>query len=390
MLIMNTKNIFLFIPFSFLPFSPLLTFLSSIILLLFSSNLTYNKERIILSLFCIYSLLFIVASRSYIDELEHDLSHYYLVYKSLGDGNINELFGFGNGLEIGWPILYGSISFFFPNLTPIGIAIINSGICCILFLIWLEKYGYAFFHCKNKSIAAAFVFTFLSVQTFGYLERQAISTVFILFAISTNKYKSLVYTILATSFHLTAIPLVILYKLTLSRYTTQVKLLSFFIIIIIFRLFYQSILENLFILKEILPVLGKLNYYIITFNDFKITSYRFMILVFPLLLSILFLLRKEKKTYHIYKFIAINSFLYISFIGIPLLPERINFSLLYLYGLFVYFLFYKNYKELTFFFLIIYILFFILEKTNILNNGINQFWVRYPIVDLSPFYYFIF
>ncbi|MBZ9380029.1 EpsG family protein [Escherichia coli] len=374
--------------FLLIPFSPILSFSISIFTLLTMSNYLFGYMRQSLIILAMLSIVIIIASREYTDEIEHDLSHYYIVYKALASGQLNELFGFAAGVEIGWPLLYLMVSKFNGNLSPITLAIINTSVCLFLLYVWINKHAFHNEYLNNSGVIAALIILFASVQTFGYLQRQAISTVILLFSISNTGKKSLVYLLLATLFHLTSLPLGILY-LTLRKWHSRIKLhhmLMIFGILIFIKLNLFVILNYLSVVGTGIPGVNKLNYYLLYASEFSFTSKRFAILIFPLALAMILFWNKIPNDN--WKLISIFSCLsYIVFLGIPLGPERLNFLLLFLYGYFVYLYLYKVLPNVTKYFILVYLFMFALEKMNFFGNYADPFWSRYPAFSFEPFYY---
>lgn len=372
----------------FIPFAPVVSFAITIITLLIMSKYLDGYFRQCLIIVAFISLLIIIASRNYTDELEHDLSHYYLVYKALSAGNYNEIFSFSGGIEVGWPLIYLLISKFTTELSPINLAIINTAICLCLFYIWITKHAFKNANYNQAGTVAALIILFSSVQTFGYLQRQAISTVILLFAISTSGKKSLLFLVVATLFHLTSLPLGLLY-LFLKRFYQKITLwhvIVAFIIVVIIKLNLYSILSYLSVIGAGVPGINKINYYLMTATEFSFTSKRFAILVFPLTLTMILFWKKIHNSP--WKIIAIFSCIsYVGLLGIPLGPERINFILLYIYGFFVYIFLYKLTPSLTTFFVVLYTILFVMEKMNLFGNYFDPFWSRYPSFSFEPFYY---
>lgn len=62
--------------FLLIPFSPILSFSISIFTLLTMSNYLFGYMRQSLIILAMISIVIIIASREYTDEIEHDLSHY--------------------------------------------------------------------------------------------------------------------------------------------------------------------------------------------------------------------------------------------------------------------------------------------------------------------------
>lgn len=371
-----------------IPFSPVVSFGIAIFTLLTMSKYLISYIRQCLILLAFISVLIIVASRNYTDELEHDLGHYFMVYKALSSGYYSEIFGFSGGIEIGWPLIYLLISKCTANLSPVSIAVINTSICLFLLYVWMLKYAFKNVLHSQIGIIAALIILFASIQTYGYLQRQAISTIILLFAISTSGKKSIFFLTIATLFHLTSLPIGLFY-LFLKKFHSKISLRH---IIIIFILMITIKLNLYFVLKFLseigagLPGVNKLNFYLMTATEFSFTSKRFAILIFPLAITMMLFWNKINNDY--WKIIAIFSCLsYIGFLGVPLGPERINFILLYIYGYFVYMYIYKLYPSLTTYFILIYVFLFTVEKLNLFGNSIDPFWSRYPSFSFEPFYY---
>ena len=372
----------------FIPFSPLISFSLSIFTLLVTSKHLISYLRHCLIINSMISMIFIVASRSYIDELNHDLGHYYLVYQGLSQGYYSEIFGFGGGLEIGWPLVFLGVSRIFPALNAIDVAIINTSLCMVLLYLWINKYAIKIADYRDAGVVAALIILFASVQTFGYLQRQALATVILLFAISTSGFKSGALIIVATIFHLTSLPIGLLF-LCIKKWSHKIKIQHVIItlgIIILIKFNFIFIINYIALIGDGFPGSNKLNFYLINASEFALTSKRFAILIFPMIVSILLLWNRIPKSH--FKIIAIFSCLsYMAFLGIPLGPERVNFILLFIYGFFVYMYIYSFFPHITMFFIMIYGVFFIAEKLNFFGTAMDPFWSRYPYISCEPFYF---
>lgn len=84
-----------------IPFSPIASFAISILTLLTMSKHLIGYFRQCLILLAFISLLIIIASRNYTDELDHDLSHYFMVYKAISSGYYSEILGFQVASKLG-------------------------------------------------------------------------------------------------------------------------------------------------------------------------------------------------------------------------------------------------------------------------------------------------
>lgn len=373
-------------PIFLLPFFPLGAFWFAILALLVEGNLLNKLFRRYLGGVAFISLIIIIASRNYTDELNNDLSIYYNVYILLSAKVNSAIFVFGNGYEIGWPLLYYGVSLIFDNVTPIELAIINTSLCAFLVFIWIERYGLKNLLIDEKSIVLACAILLMSVQTFGYLQRQALSVCILLFSISNiGRKRCYVYLILSSLFHLSSLPIGILYIILTKLKTNNKTLIVFLVLTIIFKLTYVVFFNFISMTGLDIPGLYKIQYFIERANANTITSMRFALLIFPLLILAFFM--KGSILLHKWRnVIIISCVLYIAFLGIPLAPERINFILLILYGYFLY-LTLANYKRVVIIIGLAYSILFLLEKTNLIGSYDNLFWVRYPLINFTPFYY---
>ena len=118
---------------------------------------------------------------------------------------------------------------------------------------------------------------------------------------------------------------------------------------------------------------------------FNIISYRFLVLLFLLLLANLLYIKDNSSKWKTP--IIVLCLLHFIFLGVPMLAERINFIFLFLYGYFLFITLYKKLFKVLVIALIIYSFYFTLEKVNIITMPIDAFWSRYPVFSFEPFYY---
>ena len=162
-------------------------------------------------------------------------------------------------------------------------------------------------------------------------------------------------------------------------YTNKIFIKSAFFFLII-RLLFATII---FI---VVPLgINKVVFYVKMMDTFAITSYRFLVLLFLLLVATLLFVKDNSIKWKTP--IVVLSLFHIIFLGVPSLSERINFVFLYLYGYFLFIMLYKKFFKELCFLLLIYILYFTLEKMNITSLATDAFWSRYPVFSFEPFYY---
>ena len=391
-LVLNTSieravfSLGILLPMFLFPFSPLLCFLLTIITLIFYTPFISNLYR--RTLFCIgvLSLTYIFASRSYVDELGADLSVYSSVFNTIknNDNFLDIIFDFkifGNGLEIGLICLYKLYSILFDSVTPIDLSVYNIIVSSLGLIIWYEIYGTKYIPPIYRAACVAFILSFVSVSNFGYLQRQSLATVFILFAIGvTKKRYTILFAILATFCHLTSLPIIIVWKFFLNKKLTIKLFIKSVVVIILSRFLFDSIILLLF-----KAGFAKALFYLEMIDSTSIASVRFLILVFLLLITNLIFFKDNVSKWKTP--ITILSFFYIVFLGIPLFSERISFVFLYLYGFFLFVTLYKQLFKALIYLLIVYLFYFTLEKVNIITMPMDAFWSRYPIFSFEPFYY---
>ena len=374
------------LPVLFLPFSPIVSFIFAFsMLVLFSS---YNQQvlRVIFSLVGFFSLTVIYASRAYKEELAMDLSIYYDTYNLIYRGYFFEaLFLFGKGVEGGLIVLYRLYIAIFDKLTPFDLAFFNMNLCGIGCISWLEIYGLKYVEKKYRGICMAFFLLFFSVQMSGFLQRQALATIILLFAISQKKSRNFyLLTLLATFFHITSLVLCVLFRYVLRKDFHTNSFLKVFIIVLLFRVSFPYIVQQLIGLGSIIPGMEKL--YQFSEISFSIASARYAILVILLLIINVFFYKKINSYWK--KFIIVSCVFYLIFLGIPLFSERIFFILLYLYGYFLFISMKELSLKVAVLFSFVYLSLFVVEKLNGLQTLYDPFWQRYPVSSIVPFYYF--
>ncbi|EOW9313141.1 EpsG family protein [Vibrio cholerae] len=314
-------------------FSPILSYLFSIIfLILFNKELSkIDLLRVLYVLVVAYSLLLIYSSRSFENELAHDLTRYFYEYVKMTKIDIDEYTIFGGGIELGYHVLYTVVAYFLPNIEPIDLAVCNVVITLVLFYFWIEKYLFVNDEYKNdKAIICALIFIFFAFVSMGYLQRQALSIVFLLYALSTKRFASfLIFSSLSTVFHLTSLPLIIIYKF-IARVKLSFSRMLFFLIIFILtflliRYYFYELISLVMGSGLSIPGIHKLNFY--SELNFSVLSVKDLVL--NLLLLSMLVLNWNRVDLFWRNIILFSMATYFVFFGIPLLSERINFILFF-------------------------------------------------------------
>lgn len=377
-------------------FFPVLSFFLSVLGLVLFNNISSESRTIrwFFILSTVFSLSIIYLSRDFSDELSHDLYWYYNEYLKISEGDYDSYILFGDGLELGYHYLYGFIAKIAPSLTNIGLAFANYIIVVFLFLFWLEIYIFRDEKFKPSSgLICALSLMFIGFVTFGYLQRQSLSFVILLYALtSKGLIKTVLFVLLSTFFHLTALPIAIFYflirRFTLPKKSIVVVLTMMLPLLFFLRVSFHKIIGFLHASSISFPGLHKIGFYLD--SDFSILSTKDLLLNL-VFLSFLFMrwdfINKDWRN------IMLASFtLYFVFLGIPLLSERINFILFYLYGFFAYLIFIDNNKNtvnVNIFkcFFVFYLFLFCFKNISMVGVEGYEYWNNYPYIHYKPLYY---
>ncbi|MEG9402596.1 EpsG family protein [Vibrio cholerae] len=378
-------------------FSPILSYLFSILfLILFNNKLSkVNLLRWGYVLVVAYSLLLIYSSRSFENELISDLSRYFYEYTKMVKMDIDEYIIFGDGLELGYHVLYTAVAYFLPNIKPIDLAICNVVITLVLFYIWIENYLFINDEYKNdKAIICALIFIFFAFVSIGYLQRQALSIVFLLYALSAKRFTSfMIFASLSTVFHLTSLPLIIIYKF-LARFRLSFSRMLFFLILFILtslliRYYFYGLISLVMGSGLSIPGIHKLNFY----SEFNFSVLSVKNLVLNLLLLSILVLNWSRVDLFWRNIILFSMLTYFVFLGVPLLSERINFILFFLFGFFFYLVSIKASnnmlnRRIYISFILLYFSLDCFKNVVMATTSEYEYWNAFDFIGYYPFYYF--
>lgn len=374
-------------------FSPVLCYLISVIVLLWFGDKESGRQlRLFFVPIALISLLIIYYSRDFKAELEHDLGVYYAEYLKMAVGSWSEYNLFANGLEPGYHALYSPIAKLAPEIKPVSLAFINVIVVLTLLIIWAEIYLFkerAVY--KDAGLVYALIIMFVGFVTFGYLQRQSLSVVFLLYSLTSKKRSSfLVFSGLSVCFHLSSLPLIVFYKLIQrSNISLKVLLLTIPFIVIVMALVrynFYGLIDFALSRNIEFPGSHKLAFY--KNEGFMILSMKDFIINLILFVSLLMIWERVDKSWR--NIIFLSLFLYFSFIGIPLLAERINFILFFLYGFFMYLVFFKGKSNRSICKLgfSVYLFLFCFKNVSMTEMPDYEYWYRFSYFDFMPFYYF--
>lgn len=371
----------------FFAFSPLIAFvLLTTFLTLFSYRLL-GFYRVFLHALGLCFLIIIAASKSFNNELAMDLSAYIEVNEYLKhsgfEGVYNKYFTF----EPGWGVIYWSLSKFGFQISGIYVGIVNTIVCCMLYLIWFEKYALKKIPNKYHALITATSLLFFSISFFAILQRQSIACVFILFAIANrdNLIKFLLYGVLSILFHSTSIIFLFVYYF-LMQFNLNFKhwiLICFSILLAKFSFTYIIGLLTGFSAFSL-----KADYYDANVLVFNFFSFRLFCFVVFCLISYFIFHNKSFFDKSRYKNIFLFSLLcYVLTIGINLLPERMNYFNIYLIGYYLALIYLPKRANLLILINLTFTLIYFVEKSFFYKSELDTFWYYFPEYGFIPFYY---
>ncbi|RDU62621.1 EpsG family protein [Helicobacter sp. MIT 14-3879] len=247
-------------PFLVLPFSPFISFIYALFIMIILSPILNTQNRVILSVCVILSGSFLNGDAV----LHSDFEHYYRVYNALLDNNLKFLLYFGSGIELALPTTYLILGKFFGKLSPTHFMNMQIIFTVSLFYIWLEVYGIKNIANRQKAICVAMALMFFDFWCSAWLVRQILASVFILYTISArSNYSFWIFFITAILFHTTSI---IFIPLILLLYKYPKTGLFFCVCISISFIYFLEIANYLYSIKSniIFPIQPKLYDYVIS------------------------------------------------------------------------------------------------------------------------------
>ena len=380
----NTVSIFLCISiiFALSIAYPLVGFITLILVGVFSPKIfsNYLLRTVHYWALAIFSL-YITLSRSFEIELQADLAIYHAEYTQIlfSHSITNIQSYFSNSFEFGWPIVYYIISKFTGQLAPLDIFFINSLLVYLGLFIWLELHGKKLVSPIHYGVLYSCVFLFLSTISIGFLQRQSLSLVFILFFISNiDNFKAYLYAFIACIFHLSAIYYIIFIILAYNLQTGTFIVLTTTLLVLV-----RITIEFLFTYLEKYSGIGINKIFYFLNQDLNITSLRYIVIVIPIVIFCFFVSTNFKNSFW-FKIILFAIISYLTLLGIPNLPERMSFIFITLSGLMLVLIAFENstYKLPFYLYICFYISIFILERINLTDNSIS-YWIRYSPLMLN-------
>ncbi|QHU66186.1 hypothetical protein FBF54_09090 [Klebsiella pneumoniae] len=388
-LLFNLISISVFIIFSGI--SPVLGFY--VVLFCLALNFgTVAQYRYVASLIAIFCCTFIISSRNFESGLQQDdfANIYYLVYNRMQNGDSIFYDQFSGGVEFFLPLYFKIIGYIFDIQNPVYIMASVSGLCLLLFYVWLERYGLEGIERSKKSLCVASSLGLLVFLVTTQNMRQAISCVFLLYAITffVRKQKILfsIFFILAIVSHTTSVLVFALFIIFLQGSNFQKKLILFigFIALLIFNALISFIIAH--------GLLGAATYKLMFYTTIASDGYNLGYLKFFIIMCMAsyFFFSDKFKNYK--SLIWYGSLLYAILIPIPILSQRLLLLLVaFLNGYLMFFSFYKILNVYRFI-LIIYFIYRMITIGPLFSSygeegAFMDLWYSYPWIGNSLFYY---
>ena len=363
------KLFFVTFPFLLLMVFPTGALIYSLMFLIVASKYLGAMERRLLSLVAILASSLVVSSRGMFLDSHDDFIRYYELYNGLLDGNLDLLFRYGSGVEVGLPTLYYILGCINPVTSPALLAFEGSLCIFLILFIWLEKHGLNHIKSIDKALVVGVTLLFFSAYDTSQLIRQMFAMSILLFTFTSKGKVKFLYLLLAVVFHTTAI-IIFIFLEGLKR-NPKITILAGGTLSVFFILFFDSV-STYFMTDSILE--SKFVAY--KNNDSELSASTVVQDIKAYFVCALFLFINSKKT-EIIKwkyFVIFFSVIYFLFHYLPITPSRISMiyvGILYGYLLCIILLEYSRIALIVFVFL-----FFIL--TILICDEIHKYEMMIP------------
>lgn len=370
-----------------LMFSPMLAWLFAFLALSMGTATLTAENRKLYSVIAAFASALIAGSRQVFISPFDDFKNYYALYLQFFHNNFSNFFEYHH-IEIAYPVLIFLVSrlplLFSPNLLIFFLVFFSY----IIFIIWIESYGLNHIDEEKKALVVAFSLIFVNFVIASQLVRQFISSMFLLFAFSVPNIKRYFYLIVAALFHLSALPIYLLYLFSIKK--PKLTAIVVFIAAAVFVIDFQYFI-NLFVNIK-MPIFGAGFY--IAHKQYGFLSYYHNIkrTAAIILLLMLFLFFGKSASAKQWKYFTFNMIiLYFLFYTIPLASLRTTLIIgSILLGYLISMLILPKFPKLIFYIFIAAVIFRLYEILIILPHSANGFalWKAYGFISKYPFYYF--
>ena len=257
--------------------SPGASFALAGLLLVNLRGMAHSTPRRVLVMLVLLSMSLMVGLRSLDPAQSNDIEVYYDIYQNLAAGDLDMLTAFGSGFEVALPLLMWSWAAVLPPLTLNGLMFCLALTSGLLFAVWVEK---TFASAPGARLPAlvGICLVMFNMYYATQLARQFLSLIVLLYAFSASgRWRQLFYLLLASSFHLTAVPFFGLYLLARRGWPGWLAIVA---MALLMRLYFMPMLLAFVDLPE--AVTDKLVYYADAEEGFSaddLVSMRMMLLL---------------------------------------------------------------------------------------------------------------
>ncbi len=370
---------------TFALYSPLISFYMGIFFLLACSRYIERKRVKWIGYVCAYSGSVMIASRNTFGKSD-DFNHYYKSYINILNDGWSAVFDTLYGTELGLPIYYFVLSGFgitnqvFPLF---AVSMLSSA----LFVLWLDMFGSSYFPSGRYGTMMAISLLFYSFLSATQTTRQMISLSFLLFAISTVGWRSLVWLVCALLFHQTSIVMYLMFK--------SVKRFGWISLIFVlgfglgFMFFFNRVMAiSLLTDSNAIRVASKFAYY--TFNDASNTNADMSGLKFVSICCVAALLSAKYMPERWGLLILCVGILYVLFLPHPLLSLRtFMIFVAVLAGYITSFLAFRVGWSVISWLAVVYSIYTLVKQFSLGESYAFQLWEKFDWIGYIPFYYFI-
>ncbi|HHT0120132.1 EpsG family protein [Raoultella ornithinolytica] len=372
--------------------SPVLGFYVPIIFL--SLNICNEKGfRIIISLVAIYSSLYIFASRNIVSgSVKDDFANlYYPVYNIVADGGSVFYYQFTSGIEFLLPLYFKILYNFFGIKDPVTVLVAVSALCIVPFYIWIEKYGLRDVDENKKSLCVASSLGLLVLAVTTQNMRQAVSCVFLLFAITyfldKKRLLFIIFFIISITAHTTALVILPLFVVLLKG--SKIQKNSIAIIALMFSLLF-SVFISIIISSG---VLGAATYKLLFYSDMESSGFELGYLKYLIITCAagLFYFSTNHKEYK--SLLFYGTFIYAVLAPIPVVSHRLLLLMVaFMNGYLMFLAFYR----ISFVYRVIFILYCLyriikigpyFDDTSLDDEKFMNLWYSFPWAGDYLFYY---
>ncbi|TNH77921.1 hypothetical protein CF142_02065 [Aeromonas caviae] len=364
---------------------PLLSYVLSSIMLILIVNNREERSKIMFSLFFVILVLSHIVNEVSVQKFlirEDDFTTYYSNYLDLLHGNYEALFVFGGGIEIGLPVVNYVLSIVVDQPMPYLIQAIYIAIFMAL-LIYLISIS-PLYDLYSKLALLLWILLFIKFTAMLTIERQAIASFFVIFAIFEPR-KKFFWLIIGCIFHLTS-PIVYFVTKFVLKVRTYKKALIACSVLFIFTFFSYNVLSAI----NALINTDKIGYvlYFLNENDLikneLVKSVKQIIYILPLcVLDPILRCRGIRWEYGPSVFLFCMSMLILS--ALPGVPSRVLMPIVFiLYGYYYYSFFNLFSKKIQVTGFTIIAILFALYKLML-----PGYYYRFPILNVYPGYYMV-